>query len=68
MLNMQEKANEIFHSSLDDAQKVKQLEDLIFDCQHELEAQEQNMRPEVQHRLSEGLRIAKNYVRTLQEK
>jgi len=66
-MNMQEEAELIYQSHIDKAEKIRQLNDLVLDCQNEMDAQDQNMHPEVQHRLSEGLRVAKNYLRELQE-
>lgn len=64
-MNMKTKAQEIYHLSIDKNEKIKRLEELLIDCLNEMEAQEQNMHPEVQHQLSEGYRVAKNYLREL---
>jgi len=63
---MQKEAELIYQSNIDTSEKIRQLNDLVLDCQNEMDAQDQNMHPEVQHRLSEGLRVAKNYLRELQ--
>lgn len=46
--------------------KIKILNDLLLDCLNEMEAQDQNMHPEVQHRVSEGYRVIKDYLRQLE--
>ena len=65
-MNMKHVAKEIYHQSLDKVEKIKRLNDLILDCQNELEAQNENMHPEVTHNLAEGLRVAHDYVRQLE--
>jgi hypothetical protein len=47
--------------------KLEQLEQLAYDCQQQMEAQDQNMNPKVRHKLSEGLRMAKDALRKLQQ-
>lgn len=46
--------------------KIEQLEQLSYDCQQQMDAQDQNMNPTVRHKLSEGLRLAKDNIRKLQ--
>lgn len=57
---------EIYHKNVDNAEKIRLLEDLALDLFNEMEAQDQNMRPEVQNRYSEALRLTKNFIRQLQ--
>ena len=64
---MKEKASKIYRSDISKKEKIRCLEELALDCQNELDAQEQNMHPEVEHRLSECLQTAKNYLRDLQK-
>jgi len=64
-MDMKRMAEEIYHKPLDNAEKIKLLNELILDCRNELEAQNENMHPEVKHNLAEGLRIAHDYVRRL---
>ncbi len=66
-MNMKEKASEIYRSDIPKSEKIRRLQDLALDCQNELDAQEQNMQPEVEHRLSECLQVAKNYLLELQK-
>lgn len=48
--------------------KIKLLEELLSDCKSEMDAQEQNMQPEIEHNLAECYRKASNYLRELQKK
>lgn len=58
---------EIYQRNINSEEKIRLLEDLALDIFNELEAQDQNMHPELHNRLSEGLRLAKNFIRTLRE-
>lgn len=60
-------AEELYHRSLDRAEKIRLLNELILDCRNELEAQNENMHPEIKHNVAEGLRLASDYVRQLEE-
>lgn len=64
-MNMKKRATDIYHMHVDDAMKIKLLNDLLVDCYNEMEAQDQNMHPEVKHNLAEGFRVAKDYLRKL---
>lgn len=64
-MDMKQEAEKIYAMKIDKEKKIKLLRDLALDCQNELDAQEQNMRPEVRHNLSEGLRLAHDYLREL---
>ena len=65
-MNMKRVAEEIYHKPLDNAEKIRLLNDLILDCRNEMEAQNENMHPEVKHNMAEGMRIAKDFVRVLE--
>lgn len=65
-MNMKQLAEDIYQLDIPTDEKIRRLRDLALDCQNELDAQDQNMHPEVQHRLSEGLRVATDYLRELQ--
>lgn len=67
-MDMKKIAEEIYHKSLDNAEKIRLLNELILDCRNELEAQNENMHPEVKHNMAEGLRIATDYVRQLEDR
>ncbi|MCL9683164.1 hypothetical protein [Legionella maioricensis] len=56
---------EIYHRNIGKEEKIRLLEDLVLDLHNELEAQDQNMHPEIHNRLSEGLRLATNFIREL---
>lgn len=64
-MDMRKRVSEIHHLSASKKTKIRLLNDLIVDCLNEMEAQEQNMHPEIEHNLAEGYRVAKNYLRKL---
>ncbi len=66
-MDMIEKANTICDMQVNKDEKIRLLKDLILDCYNEMEAQDQNMHPEVKHNNAEGYRIAKNKLRELVE-
>lgn len=66
-MNMKRMAEEIYHQPIDDNEKIRLLNELILDCRNELEAQNENMHPEVTHNLAEALRVAHDYVRRLED-
>ena len=65
-MNMKEEAKKIYQSNLSNSEKIKALKDCELDCSNQMEAQDQNMNPELKHRLSEGLRKVRDYLRALQ--
>lgn len=68
-MDMRVEAEKIFHNKeMNEQEKIQRLEELALDCQNELDAQAQNMQPGVQHKVSEGLRMAKNFIRELKTK
>ena len=66
-MDVKQDANKIYESSMTRSEKINQLQNLILDSKNELDAQEQNMRPEIRHNLSEGLRVATKCLRELQK-
>lgn len=66
MDDMKAKVRMIWSLPLKSSIKIKLLNDLIIDCLNEMEAQEENMRPEIEHNLAEGFRTAKDCLRKLQ--
>jgi hypothetical protein len=64
-MNMKQKAKIIYRLPISNKRKIKLLNDIIIDCYNEMEAQDQNMRPDFTHNVAEGYRLAKNYVRRL---
>lgn len=65
-MNMKRLADDIYNMTCEPAEKIKRLHELMLDCRNELEAQNENMHPEVKHNLAEGLRVATDYVRRLE--
>ncbi len=65
-MNMKQLADDIYNKGCDPAEKIRLLHEFILDCQIEMNAQSENMHPEVKHNLAEGLRVAKDYVRQLE--
>lgn len=64
-MDMKKIAEHLYHRPISHAEKIRLLSELIIDCNLELEAQSENMRPEVKHNLAEGLRVATDYIRRL---
>lgn len=68
IMDMKKREAQIYQSHMNTATKMNLLADLILDCINELEAQDQNMHPEVEHNLAEALRRATNHLRQLRLK
>ena len=66
-MNRDAEALAIYRSNIDKKEKIRLLEELALDLHNELEAQDQNMHPEIYNELSEGLRLATNFIRELHE-
>ena len=66
-MDMKKKAESIYLMRISRVQKIKRLEELMLDCYNEMEAQDQNMHPEVKHNSAEGFRVAKNCLRALSD-
>lgn len=66
-MDMVEKAKSICQMAISKDEKIKQLQDFLLDCYNEMEAQDQNMHPEIKHNNAEGYRIAKDKLRELEE-
>ena len=65
-MDMKKKAEYIFSLSIQKDEKIKLLKELLLDCYNDMEAQDQNMHPEVKHNNAEGYRLAKNLLRELE--
>ena len=65
-MDMKVKANSICNMQASKDEKIRLLKDLMLDCYNEMEAQDQNMHPEVKHNNAEGYRIAKDKLRELE--
>lgn len=66
-MDMSERAKSICQMTISKDEKIALLKDLMLDCYNEMEAQDQNMHPEVKHNNAEGYRIAKDKLRELEE-
>ncbi|KTD11064.1 hypothetical protein Lgra_2030 [Legionella gratiana] len=64
-MNRDAEVMEIYHRNISKEEKIRLLEDIALDLQNEMEAQDQNMRPEIHNKLAEGLRLATNFIREL---
>jgi len=66
-MDMRKKVEEVYSMNVTAPEKCRLLQEIIIDIYNEMEAQDQNMHPEVHHNLSEAYRLAKNYLRDLVE-
>jgi hypothetical protein len=66
-MNRDEEVREIYSRNISKKEKIHLLEEIALDLQNEMEAQDQNMHPEIHNRLAEGLRLATNFIRELRE-
>ena len=66
-MDMKKKVEEVYKKEISKNEKCKLLEDILVDLYNEMEAQDQNMHPEIQHNLSEAYQLAKDYLRQLAE-
>lgn len=64
-MDMKNKAYELYNLDVEKNKKIEVLNEFLLDCLREMEAQDQNMHPEVQHKVSEGYRLAKDFLREL---
>ena len=64
-MNRDAEVLEIYHRNIDKDEKIRLLEDIALDLHNEMEAQDQNMHPELHNKLSEGLMYATNFIREL---
>ena len=68
MMDRDEEVLEIYQRNISKAEKIRLLEEIALDLFNEMEAQDQNMHPELHNKLSEGVRLATNFLRELKEK
>lgn len=57
---------QIYLMDISNQEKCNKLKEFILDCGNEMEAQEENMRPEVKHNLAAAYQLAKNYLRSIE--
>lgn len=67
-MNREIEVIEIYLLNISNEKKCQLLNDFVLDCYNEMEAQDQNMHPEVQHNLSNAYQLAKEYLRKLENK
>ncbi len=65
IMNRDDEVLDIYQRNIGKEEKIRLLKDLVLDLVNEMEAQDQNMHPEIHNKLSEGLRLAKNFIREL---
>jgi hypothetical protein len=65
-MDMVKQVEKISQMLISKKEKIKLLEEVALDCYNDMEAQDQNMHPEVKHNNAEGYRIAKNLIRELE--
>lgn len=65
-MNREIEVVEIYLMNISNEEKSKKLKEFLLDCYNEMEAQDQNMHPEVKHNLAEAYQLAKNYLRALE--
>ncbi len=53
---------DICKKNISNDDKIRLLEDMLLDLKNEMEAQDQNMHPEVRKRSSEAYRLANQYL------
>lgn len=66
-MDMVEEVKNICLKKLSNEEKIKQLKDLMLDCYNDMEAQDQNMHPEVKHNNAEAYRLAMDKIRELEK-
>ncbi|KTD73451.1 hypothetical protein [Legionella tucsonensis] len=64
-MNRDAEVLEIYHRDISKEEKIHLLEEIALDLRNEMEAQDQNMHPEIHNKLAEGLRLATNFIREL---
>lgn len=58
---------QIYHLKISKKEKIHLLEEIALDLRAEMEAEDENMHPDVYNRLDEGLRLATDFIRKLRE-
>ena len=66
-MNRDEEVLELYQRDIDDDEKIRLLEDISLDLTNEMEAQSQNMHPELSRKSAEGLRLATDFLRILRK-
>lgn len=66
-MNREAEVIDIYLRDISNQEKCRLLKDFLLDCYNEMEAQDQNMHPEIKHNLAAAYQLAKNYLRKLEE-
>lgn len=66
-MNREIEVVEIYLMNISNQEKCNRLKEFLLDCYNEMEAQDQNMHPEVKHNLAQAYQLAKNYLSQLEE-
>jgi hypothetical protein len=66
-MDRQQEVLDIYQGDTPREEKIRLLEEISLDLNNEMEAQDQNMQPELHNKLSEGLRLATDFLRELRE-
>ena len=67
-MNRDEEVLEIYQRDISKAKKIRLLKEIELDLVNEMEAQDENIQPELHKKLSEGVRLAKDFLLALQAK
>lgn len=66
-MSFNEEIKKVEHSKLSSDEKIKQLNQIILDLTNEMEAEDQNMHPEVNHDLAIKLQEASDILRKIED-
>ena len=66
-MNREIEVIEIYLMKISTHEKCRRLKEFLLDCYNEMQAQDENMRPEVTHNLADAYQLAKNYLRALEQ-
>lgn len=66
-MNREEEVLDIYQRDIPREEKIRLLEEISLDLNNEMAAQDQNMQPELHNKLSEGLRLATDFLRELRK-
>ena len=65
-MSFHKKFQEIDYLNASDAEKIKQLKNIILDLINEMEAEDQNMHPEINHNVASKLQVATDALRRIE--
>lgn len=64
-LEMKEGAEKIYNLSIEKHKKIMMLKEFLLDFLDGMQAQDKNMHPKVQYKVSEGYRLVKDFLHKL---